>query len=75
MADIGEQVIVCFDETYSRVDWNAVLEAGHKRINEVMSAVLNPQILMLFRKSIYHQDKQQISRFRQWMYESPTIEL
>ena len=58
MADIGEQVIVCFDETYSKVDWNAVLEAGHKRINEVMSAVLNPQILMLFQKSIYHQDKQ-----------------
>ena len=50
MADIGEQVIVCFDETYWRVDWNVVLEAGYKRINEVMSKVLNPQILMLFQK-------------------------
>ena len=75
MTDVGEQMIVCFNETYSRVDWNTVLEAWHKRINEVISSVLNPQILMLFQESINHQDEQNISRFRQWMYESPTIEL
>ena len=29
VADIGEQMLVCFDETYSRVDWDTVLEAWH----------------------------------------------
>ena len=43
MADIGEQMLVCFNETYSRVDWNTVLEAWHKKINEEMSVVLDPK--------------------------------
>ena len=75
MADIGEQMLVCFDETYSRVDWSAVFEAWHKMINEELSVVLNLQVLMLFQESIDHQDEQYISRLRKWMYESPTIEL
>ena len=75
MADIAEQMLVCFDETYSRVDWNTVLEAWHIKINEEMSVVLNPQVLMLFQESINHQDEQYVTRLRKWMYESPTIEL
>ena len=51
MADIGEQMLVCFDETYSRVDWNTVVEAWHKKINEELSVVLNPQVPMLFQKA------------------------
>ena len=62
MADIGEQMLVCFNETYSRVDWNTVLEAWHKKINEELTVVLNPQVLMLFQESINHQDEQYISR-------------
>ena len=75
MTDIGEQMLVCFDETYSRVDWNTVIEAWHKKINEELSFVLNPQVLMLFQESISHQDEQYLSRLRKWMYELPTIEL
>ena len=75
MADIAEQMLVCFDETYSRVDWNTVLEAWHTKINEEMSVVLNPQVLMLFQESINHQDEQYVTRLRKWMHESPTIEL
>ena len=75
MSDIAEQMLVCFDETYSRVDWNTVLEAWHAKINEEMSVVLNPQILMLFQESINHQDEQYVTRLRKWMHESPTIEL
>ena len=75
MADIGGQMLVCFDETYSRVDWNTVLEAWHKKINEELTVVLNPKVLMLFQESINHQDEQYIPRLRKWMYESPTIEL
>ena len=64
MADIDEQMLRCFDATYSRVDWTTVLEAWHKKINKEMFVVLNPQVLMLFQESTNHQDQQYISRLR-----------
>ena len=74
LASIEEQVSSCFEETYSRVEWERVLELWYGKVLE-MPVTLNPDMLSIFRETVDPQDEQYQNRFRKWMLESPTNDI
>ena len=69
-----EQVDECFDDAYSKVNWNNVLDLWRKKIQN-LTVEVNPEILLLFQETINHHETKYKDRLRKWMIESPTIEL
>ena len=46
-----EQVNLCFEEIYSRVSWDDVMESWYNKVLE-MPIALNPETLAIFRETV-----------------------
>ena len=50
-----EQVNLCFEEVYGRVNWDEVLDNWYKKVLE-MPIALNPETLAIFRETVNPKD-------------------
>ena len=73
-ASAEEQVNLCFEEVYSRVSWDNVMERWYKKVLE-MPIALNPKTLAILRETVNPKDFMYKNRLKKWLIESPTIEV
>ena len=69
-----EQVNLCFEEVYYRVNWHDVMECWHKEVLE-MPIALNSGTLEIFKESVNPKDDTYKNRLKKWLIESPIIEV
>ena len=74
LAPVEEQVSICFGEVYKRVIWDEVLDNWYKKVLE-MPVNLNPETLIILRETVNFKEHVYRDRLRNWLIESPTIEL
>ena len=74
LASAEEQVNLCFEEPYCRVNWDDVMECWYQKVLE-MHIALNPETLAIFRETVDPKDSTYKNRLRKWMIESPPVEL
>ena len=74
LASAEEQVNLCFEEVYARVNWEDVMNCWYKKVLE-MPIALNPETLAIFRETVNPNNVTYKNRLKKWMIESPTIEL
>ena len=74
LASVEERVHACFEEVCCLVNWDDVMECWYQKVLE-MPVALNPATLIIFRKSVNLKDFTYKDRMRNWLIESPTIEL
>ena len=73
-ASAEEQVNLCFEEVYGRVPWEDVMDCWYKKVLE-MPIALNPETLAIFKETVNPKDVTYKDRLKEWLIESPTIEL
>ena len=74
LASAEEQVNLCFEEAYCRVNWDDVMKCWYQKVLELPFA-LNPETQAIFRETVNPKDFTYKNRIRKWMIESPTVEL
>ena len=74
LASAEEQVNLCFEEVYARVNWEDVMNCWYKKVLE-MPIALNPETSAIFRETVNPNDVTYKNRLKKWIIESPTIEL
>ena len=74
LASAEEQVNLCFEEVYGRVHWEDVMDCWYKKVLE-MPVALNPETLTIFKETVNPKDVKYKNRLKQWLIESPTIEV
>ena len=73
-ASAEEQVNLCFEEVYSRVHWEDLMDCWYKKVLE-MPIGLNPEMLDIFKQTVNPKDVTYKNRLKKWLIESPTIEV
>ena len=63
LASTEDKVFSCFEETYSRVEWERVLELCYERVLE-MPVTLKPELLSIFKETGDPQDEKYKNRLR-----------
>ena len=74
LASVEEQVNLCSEEAYCRVNWDDVMERWYHKVLEI-PVNLNPETLGIFRETVNPKDFTYKNRLRKWLIESPTVEL
>ena len=74
LARAEEQVNLCFEEVYGRVNWKDVMDCWYKKVLEI-PIPLNPETLAIFRQTVNPKDVTYKDRLKKWMIESLTIEV
>ena len=73
-ASAEEQMNLCFEEVYGRVQWEDVMDCWYKKVLE-MPIALNPETLAIFKETVNPKDVTYKIRLKKWLIESPTIEV
>ena len=74
LASSEERVNACFETCYERVNWDNVMELWYEEVLKLPVAV-NPETLTIFKEAIKPEDLTYKNRLREWLVESPAIEL
>ena len=63
-----EQVNLCFEEVYYRVNWHHVMECWYEKVLK-MPIALNSETLAIFRKTVNPKDDTYKNRLKKWLIE------
>ena len=73
-ASAEEQMNLCFEEVYGRVQWEDVVDCWYKKVLE-MPIALKPETLAIFKETVNPKDVTYKNRLKKWLIESPTTEV
>ena len=63
LASSEEQANVCFEDAYTRVNWNTVMDRWYENILK-MPVALNPEALILFRQTVNPEEQRYKNRMK-----------
>ena len=66
LASAEEQVNLCFEEVYARVNWEDVMNCWYKKVVE-MPIALNPETLAIFKETVNPKDVTYKNRLKKWL--------